>query len=115
MFRLTEAEKAEVITIFDHLRPLRFPPSLPHAVTEHGASMLASVLNTRIAAQASVQVVRAFVRLREKLATHMDLAHKLGELEKKYEAQLRTVFEAIRPAAVAVVKGEQDRPLPWLS
>lgn len=96
MFRLTEAEKAEVITNCDHLRPLRFSPSLPHAFTEHGAIMLASLLNTRIAVQASVQVVRAFVRLREILATHKDLARKLEELEKKYDAQFKVVFEAIR-------------------
>src|SRR3970040_1264518 len=60
MFRLTVAEKAEVITNCDHLRPLRFSPALPYAFTEHGAIMLASVLNTPIAVQASVQVVRAF-------------------------------------------------------
>jgi hypothetical protein len=96
MFRLTEAEKAEVITVCDHLRPLRFSPSLPHAFTEHGAIMLASVLNTPIAVQASVHVVRAFVRLRELLATHKDLARKLEELEQKYDAQFKVVFDAIR-------------------
>ena len=58
--------------------------------------MLASVLNTPIAVQASVHVVRAFVRLREVLATHKDLAHKLEELEKRYDAQFRVVFDAIR-------------------
>ena len=96
MFRLTVAEKAEVITNCDHLRPLRFSPALPYAFTEHGAIMLASVLNTPIAVQASVQVVRAFVRLREMLGTHKDLARKLEEIEKKYDAQFKVVFEAIR-------------------
>jgi len=96
MFRLTEAERAEVITKCDHLRPLRFSPSLPHAFTEHGAIMLASLLNTQVAVEASVQVVRAFVRLREILATHKDLARKLEELEKKYDAQFKVVFDAIR-------------------
>jgi hypothetical protein len=70
VFRLTEAEKADVITDCDHLRRLRFSPSLPYAFSEHGVIMLASVLNTPIAVQASVQVVRAFVRLREMLTTH---------------------------------------------
>ena len=96
MFRLTVAEKAEVITNCDHLRPLRFSPALPYAFTEHGAIMLASVLNTPIAVQASVQVVRAFVRLREMLRTHKDLARKLEEIEKKYDAQFKVVFDAIR-------------------
>jgi len=58
--------------------------------------MLASLLNTRIAVQASVQVVRAFVRPREILATHKDLARKLEELEKRYDAQFKVVFDAIR-------------------
>jgi hypothetical protein len=96
MFRLTEAEKAEVITNCDHLRPLRFSPSLPHAFTEHGAIMLASVLNAPTAIRASVQVVRAFVRLREMLATHKDLARKLEDLETKYDTQFKVVFDAIR-------------------
>jgi hypothetical protein len=96
MFRLTAAEKAEVITNCDHLRSLRFSPSLPHAFPEHGAIMLASLLNTQVVVEASVQVVRAFVRLREILATHKDLARKLEELEKKYDAQFKAVFDAIR-------------------
>jgi len=96
MFRLTATEKAEVITNCDHLKSLRFSPSLPHAFTEHGAIMMASLLNTQVAVDASVQVVRAFVRLREILATHKDLARKLEELEKKYDAQFGVVFDAIR-------------------
>jgi phage regulator Rha-like protein len=56
----------------------------PYAFTEHGAVMLASVLNSPIAVAASIQVVRAFVRLRAILATHKDLARKLAEMEQKY-------------------------------
>lgn len=69
---------------------------LPNAFTEHGAVMLASVLNSPIAVEASVQVVRAFVQLRSMLAAHAELARKLGELERKYDAQFRVVFDAIR-------------------
>lgn len=58
--------------------------------------MLASVLNSPVAIDASIQVVRAFVRLREILATHKTLARKLDELEKKYDKQFALVFEAIR-------------------
>jgi hypothetical protein len=58
--------------------------------------MLASVLNSEIAVRASVQVVRAFVRLRQILASHADLARKLEALEKKYDAQFKIVFDAIR-------------------
>lgn len=65
MFRLTEDEKAEVVTICDHLQKLKFSPVLPYAFTEHGAIMLASVLNSKKAVRISVYVVRAFVKLRE--------------------------------------------------
>ncbi|MBN4051388.1 ORF6N domain-containing protein [bacterium AH-315-M05] len=96
MFRLTEKEKIEVVTICDHLQKLKFSPHLPYAFTEHGAVMLASVLNSPVAIKASIQVVRAFVRLREILATHKELAHKLEQLEKKYDKQFRVVFDAIK-------------------
>jgi len=58
--------------------------------------MLASVLNSRVAVQASVQVVRTFVRLRRLLAGHAALARKLDALEKRYDAQFKVVFDAIR-------------------
>jgi hypothetical protein len=66
------------------------------AFTEHGAVMAASILNTPVAVAASIAVVRAFVRLREILSTHKDLARKLEELEKKYDENFRVVFDAIR-------------------
>ena len=72
---------------------------LPFVFTEHGAIMLASVLNSPVVVQASVRVVRAFVRLREMLASNRELAQKLAELERKFEghdAAIRNLFEAIR-------------------
>jgi hypothetical protein len=68
----------------------------PYAFTEHGAVMLASVLNSPIAVHASIEVVRAFVRLRQMLASHEELARKLMTLEKKYDAQFKVVFDALR-------------------
>ena len=96
MFQLTEAEKAEVITNCDNLARLRFSPHLPYAFTEHGALMLANVLNSERAAQTSVQVVRVFVRLQQMLSSNAELARKLESLEKKYDAQFKVVFDAIR-------------------
>ena len=64
--------------------------------TEHGAIMAANVLNSKRAVQASIQVVRAFVRLRQMVASNAELARKLHELEKKYDAQFKIVFDAIR-------------------
>jgi hypothetical protein len=69
---------------------------LPIVFTEHGALMAASVLNSSAAIQVSIQVVRAFVRLREILASHADLARRLDDLERKYDAQFKVVFDAIR-------------------
>jgi len=96
MFQLNEKEKAEVVANCDHLRRLKFSPKLPYAFTEHGAIMLAAVLNSPIAVQASIQVVRVFVRLRQMLASNAELSRKLDALEKKYDYQFKIVFDAIR-------------------
>src|SRR3990172_1168859 len=63
MFQLTEREKGEVVANCDHLKRLKFSPNLPYAFTEHGAIMLATVLNSPVAVQTSIQIVKAFVRL----------------------------------------------------
>jgi len=68
----------------------------PYAFTEQGVAMLSSVLRSERAVQVNIAIMRAFVRLRELLATHKDLARKLEEMEKKYDAQFRVVFTAIR-------------------
>jgi phage regulator Rha-like protein len=69
---------------------------LPYAFTEHGVIMAANVLNSERAVQSSVHIVRAFINLRQILLANADLAGKLDELEKKYDAQFKVVFEAIR-------------------
>jgi hypothetical protein len=96
MFQLTETEKTEVVANCDHLAKLKFSPHRPYAFTEHGALMLANVLNSERAAQTSVMVVRAFVRLRQLLSSNAELARKLESLEQKYDAQFKVVFDAIR-------------------
>ena len=72
---------------------------LPRAFTEHGAVMAASVLNTPIAVAASIHVVRTFIRLREMLASHKDLARKFDGLENKlidHDQKIAEIFSAIR-------------------
>lgn len=96
MFQLIPEEKTQVVANCDHLRRLKFSATLPYAFTEHGALMLASVLSSPAAVQASIQVVRAFVRLREILSNHKELAERLAEMESKYDAQFKVVFDAIR-------------------
>jgi len=68
----------------------------PYAFTEHGILMLSSVLNSERAIQVNIAIMRAFVRLRKMVASHVELARKLEALEKKYDAQFKVVFEAIR-------------------
>jgi hypothetical protein len=74
----------------------RDPRNLPYAFTEHGALMAANILRSQRAVEMSVFVVRAFVRLRQWLASNAELTRKLNALEKKYDAQFKVVFDAIR-------------------
>jgi hypothetical protein len=69
---------------------------LPYAFTEQGVAMLSSVLRSKRAVLVNVEIVRAFVRLRELLSSNADLARKLAVLEGKYDRQFRAVFDAIR-------------------
>jgi ORF6N domain len=105
MFQLTREEfanlKSQIVTSsWGGLRR-----ASPYAFTEQGVSMLSSVLRSPSAIQVNVEIMRAFVRLRRLLASHEDLARQLAELEKRYDAQFRVVFDAIRqlmaPAAPA--------------
>ncbi len=68
----------------------------PYVFTEQGVAMLSSVLKSDRAIQVNIQIMRAFVRLRELLLAHKDLAKKLETLERKYDARFRVVFDAIR-------------------
>ena len=99
LFRLTPEEKSEVVTNCDHLSALKFSRQLPYAFTEHGAVMVATVLNSRRAAEVSVFVVRAFVRMRQVLAGHRELALKLADIERRvagHDATIRSLVGAIR-------------------
>jgi hypothetical protein len=69
---------------------------LPHAFTEQSVAMLSSVLHSERAIQVNLAIMRAFVRLREMLASNRELARRLDELDQKYDARFRAAFEAIR-------------------
>ncbi len=70
--------------------------SNPYAFTEQGVAMLSSVLHSRRAIQVNVAIMRAFVKLREMLTAHKDLAKRLDDMERKYDSQFKVVFDAIR-------------------
>jgi len=99
MFQLTKEEKYEVVTNCDHLEKLKYSHVNPNVFTEHGAIMVASVLNSPKAVDVSVFVVRAFVQLREVVAGHKELARKIGQLERKlsgHDDQIIVMVEAIK-------------------
>jgi len=109
MFRLTRKEKGKVVTDCDHLARMKFSATLPHAFTEHGAIMLASVLNSPKAIEVSLQVVRTFVRLREILASHAELSRRLDEMEKRHDRRFTQVFAALRELLEAPAPLERKR------
>jgi len=68
----------------------------PYAFTQEGIAMLSTVLNSERAIQVNIAIMRTFIKLREIMATHKDLARKIDDIEKKYDAQFKVVFDAIR-------------------
>lgn len=129
MFRLDDTEYAASISQFATSKPGRGGRrKLPLAFTEHGAIMAATVLNSPRAVEVSVYVVRAFVRLREALASNQELAAKLDALEQKTEllslqhetfshntrVQLKQVFEALRQLMVPPAESPK-RPIGFVA
>jgi len=97
MFQLTKEEfdnlKSQSVISSSGWGGRRFPP---YAFTEQGVAMLSSVLHSERAVQVNIEIMRAFVRLREMLASNRELARRLDELEQRYDAQFKAVFDAIR-------------------
>ena len=99
MFQLTSEESAALAQAHDRLIKLKFARRPPYAFTEHGAIMAASVLSSPRAVEVSVLVVRAFVKLRELLFTHKELAKKFTELESRlanHDVTIQQLLYAIR-------------------
>jgi hypothetical protein len=127
MFRLTQEEKQEVVTNCDHLAKLKFSHSLPLAFTEHGAIQASNVLASPLAVEMGIYVVRAFVQLKELLATHRDLAAQLEALEERIEViayqqdsfakntriQLKQVFDTLKELMPS--SGTHNRPIGFIT
>ncbi len=96
MFQLNDTEISQLVSQNVIASKSTLGGHKPYVFTEQGVAMLSSVLRSHRAVLVNVQIMRAFVRLRQILATHKDLAIKLIELEKRYDAQFKVVFEAIR-------------------
>ena len=97
MFRLSPAEfeflRSQIATSKPGRGGRRYTPL---AFTEQGVAMLSSVLRSERAVHVNIAIMRAFVKLRQMLASHADLARKLEEMEKNYDAKFKIVFDAIR-------------------
>jgi hypothetical protein len=97
MFQLTEEEftalRSQFVTSKIGRGGRRY---IPYVFTEHGVAMLSGVLNSHRAVQVNIAIMRAFVRMRETMASHRELAQRLNAIEKTYDARFRVVFDAIR-------------------
>ncbi len=99
MFQLTWEEVENSRSQIVILKPGRNLKYLPYAFTEQGIAMLSGVLHSKRAIQVNIAIMRAFIKLRQLLATHKELAKKLSELERKvgtHTAEIQTIFEIIR-------------------
>ncbi len=118
MFQLTKQEVSDLKSQFvissgeTHGGARR---AAPYAFTEQGVAMLSSVLRSHRAVQVNIEIMRAFVRLRQMLNSHAELARKVAQLEKKYDSQFKVVFDAIREL-MAPPKPKKQRSIgfaPW--
>ena len=110
-FQLTHQEFADLISQIAISSSHGGRRKLPWVFTEHGAIMLASVLNSDVAIEASVRVVRAFVWMREQLASNKEFAQKLAALDAKvggHDAAIQDLFDAIRQMLEPVPKEQRE-------
>ena len=112
-FRLSQDELDELVASCVHLRTLKYRNRMPMAFTEFGALMAANVVNSEEAVTMSVLVVRAFVRLRDRLALDREIAEKVAELERRvidHDETLRSLVETLRELLDPSPAGDEDRP-----
>lgn len=115
MFQLTISEKDDLVANCDHLQKLKFSPYLPFAFTEHGAVMLASVLNSERAIQVNIQIVRIFNKMREMMLIHKDLLLEMQKMNSKltdHEDKILLIFEYLKQFEQSKIKEseQQNRP-----
>jgi hypothetical protein len=110
MFQLTSVEVAELnrSQIVIGSEKHRDPRFRPYAFTEQGVAMLSSVLRSRRAISVNIEIMRAFVKLRQMLASNVELSRRLDELESKYDKQFRVVFDAIRQLMTTPARGRKE-------
>jgi hypothetical protein len=110
MFQLTSSEVAELnrSQIVIGSQKHRDPRSRPFAFTEQGVAMLSAVLRSKCAISVSIEIMRAFVKLRQLLVSNTELVRRLNELESKYDKQFKIVFVAIRQLMAKPVRDRKE-------
>jgi DNA-binding transcriptional MerR regulator len=99
MFQLNKKEWKELVTICDNLPAMvKFSPALPYAFTEHGVTMLASVLKSQKAIKMNIAIIRAFIALKQFVVNYKDLAIQINEIRQSvtnHSEQLNQIYDAI--------------------
>lgn len=110
MFQLTTSEVAELnrSQIVIGSQKHRDPRSRPYAFTEQGVAMLSAVLRSKCAISVSIEIMRAFVKLRQLLVSNTELARRLDKLESRYDKQFKIVFDAIRKLMATPARGRKE-------
>ena len=110
MFQVTALEKEQLIKMFAHLDSLKYSPVLPYVFSEHGAVMLASVLNSDQAISVNIQIVRVFTRIREMLSDNTEIRleiekikHKLDNHDKNIELVFKYLDELLEKKSEPVI------------
>ena len=96
LFQLSAEEKTEVVANCDHLAKLKYSKTLPHAFTEHGAIMAASVLNSQRAVEVSIYIVRAFVKIRRMISENKELSRRIVQIERHLADHDEQIIELIK-------------------
>lgn len=110
MFQLTteEVRQLNLSQIVIGSEKHRDPRLRPYAFTEQGVAMLSSVLRSKLAITVNIEIMRAFVKLRQMLASNAELARRLDKLESKYDKQFRVVFDAIRQLMTTPARNRKE-------
>src|SRR5215211_6851919 len=110
MFQLSEKEVVELnrSQFVTGSQKHRDPRSRPYAFTEQGVAMLSSVLRSKRAITVNIEIMRAFVKLRQMLASNAELSRRFDELESKYDKQFKVVFDAIRQLMLPPVPNRKE-------
>jgi hypothetical protein len=109
MFQLNKMEKDELVTNWHRFASMKHSSSLPYAFSEHGIAMLSAVLNSQLAVNMSIHIIKTFIRIREIMHTGQILDQRISILEEKVDRQFSLVFSAID--ALNLIKNEPMTPI----